>query len=43
VCEALREAGAVAPLAETAETRARRGSKRGAKTDRADARWLRGS
>jgi hypothetical protein len=28
-------------LAETAETRARRGSKRRAKTDRADARWLR--
>ena len=41
VCEALREAGAVAHLAETAETRARRGSKRRAKTDRADARWLR--
>src|SRR5918994_3750243 len=41
VCEALREAGAVPHLAETAETRARRGSKRRAKTDRADARWLR--
>jgi transposase len=41
VCEALREAGAVAHLAETAETRARRGSKRRAKTDRQDARWLR--
>jgi transposase len=41
VCEALREGGAVAHLAETAETRARRGSKRRAKTDRADARWLR--
>ena len=41
VCEALREAGAGAHLAETVETRARRGSKRRAKTDRADARWLR--
>jgi transposase len=41
VCEALGEAGAVAHLAETAETRARRGSKRRAKTDRQDARWLR--
>jgi transposase len=41
VCEALREAGAVPHLAETAETRARRGTKRRAKTDRADARWLR--
>jgi transposase len=41
VCEALREAGAVAQLAETAETHARRGKKRRAKTDRADARWLR--
>jgi transposase len=41
VCEALREAGAVAHLAETAETRARRGNKRRAKTDRQDARWLR--
>ena len=41
VCEALREAGAGVHLAETAETRARRGSKRRAKTDRADARWLR--
>jgi transposase len=41
VCEALREGGAVVHLAETAETRARRGSKRRAKTDRQDARWLR--
>lgn len=41
VCEALGEAGAVAHLAEPAETRARRGPKRRAKTDRADARWLR--
>jgi transposase len=41
VCEALREAGATPHLAETAETRARRGSKRRAKTDRQDARWLR--
>jgi len=41
VCEALAEAGAVAHLAEPAETRARRGPKRRAKTDRADARWLR--
>jgi transposase len=41
VCEALRAAGAVAHLAETAETRARRGTKRRAKTDRTDARWLR--
>ena len=41
VCEALAEAGAVARLAEPAETRARRGPKRRAKTDRADARWLR--
>jgi transposase len=39
VCEALRAAGAGAHLAETAETR--RGTKRRAKTDRADARWLR--
>jgi transposase len=41
VCEALREAGATPHLAETAETRARRGGKRRAKTDRQDARWLR--
>jgi hypothetical protein len=41
VCEALRAAGAGAHLAETDETHARRGSKRRAETDRADARWLR--
>jgi transposase len=41
VCQALGEAGAVAHLAEPAETSARRGSKRRAKTDRADARHLR--
>jgi transposase len=41
VCEAVGEAGAVAHLAEPAETSALRGSKRRAKTDRADARWLR--
>jgi len=41
VCEAHGEAGAGVHLPETAETRARRGNKRGAKTDRADARWLR--
>jgi transposase len=41
VCEALREAGAVAHLAETDETHARRGKRRRAKTDRQDARWLR--
>jgi transposase len=41
VCEALGEAGAVAHLAETTETCARRGGKRRAKTDRTDARWLR--
>ncbi|HEV2061069.1 MAG TPA: transposase, partial [Solirubrobacteraceae bacterium] len=41
VCEALREAGAVAHLAEPCETSALRGPKRHAKTDRADARWLR--
>jgi transposase len=41
VCEALRAAGAVAHLAEPAETSALRGKKRRAKTDRADARWLR--
>jgi transposase len=38
---ALERAGAVAHLAEVAETRARRGPKRRAKTDRQDARWLR--
>jgi transposase len=41
VCEALTAAGAVAHLAEPAETAARRGKKRRAKTDRADARHLR--
>ena len=41
VCEALAAAGAVAHLAEPAETSALRGKKRRAKTDRADARWLR--
>ena len=41
VCEALAAAGAVAHLAEPAEASALRGSKRRAKTDRADARWLR--
>ncbi len=41
VCDALAEAGAVAHLAEPAETAARRGTKRRAKTDRADARHLR--
>jgi transposase len=41
VCEALREAGAIPHLAEPVETSALRGKKRRAKTDRADARWLR--
>jgi hypothetical protein len=41
VCEALRESGAVAHLAEPVETSALRGNKRRAKTDREDARWLR--
>jgi transposase len=41
VCEALAASGAVARLAEAAETSALRGKKRHAKTDRADARWLR--
>jgi transposase len=41
VCRALESAGAVPHLAEVSETRARRGPKRRAKTDRADARWLR--
>src|SRR3954470_21845758 len=41
VCEALLAAGAVAHLAEPVETRALRGRKRRAKTDREDARWLR--
>jgi transposase len=41
VCEALVAAGAVPRLADPAETSARRGGKRRAKTDRADARHLR--
>src|SRR3954464_3383353 len=41
VYEALAGAGAVVHLAEPAETSALRGKKRHAKTDRADARWLR--
>jgi transposase len=41
VCRALERAGAVVHLAEPAETRALRGKKRRAKTDREDARWLR--
>lgn len=41
VCRALEEAGAIPHLAEVSETAARRGPKRRAKTDRADARWLR--
>src|SRR3954465_10465587 len=41
VCDALAAAGAVAHLAEPVETRAWRGRKRRAKTDREDARWLR--
>ena len=41
VCEALVEAGAIPHLAEPVETSALRGRKRRAKTDRADARWLR--
>jgi hypothetical protein len=41
VCDALVAAGAVVHLAEPAETRALRGRKRRAKTDREDARWLR--
>src|SRR5436309_13666762 len=41
VCEALAAAGAVAHLAEPAEASALRGKQRHAKTDRADARWLR--
>src|SRR5687768_17298684 len=41
VCEALAEVGAVPHLAEPVETRALRGKKRRAKTDREDARWLR--
>ena len=41
VCRALEDAGAVAHLAEPVETSALRGRKRRAKTDRADAKWLR--
>jgi transposase len=41
VCEALSEAGATPRLAEPTEVSALRGPKRRAKTDRADARWLR--
>ena len=41
VARALESAGATPHLAEVAETRARRGRKRRAKTDRTDARWLR--
>jgi transposase len=41
VCDALVAAGANAHLAEPVETRALRGRKRRAKTDREDARWLR--
>lgn len=41
VCEELATAGATPHLAEPAETSARRGNKRRAKTDRADARHLR--
>jgi transposase len=40
VCEALAEAGAVPHLADPAEVAVRRGGKRRAKTDRADARQL---
>ena len=41
VCEELSAGGATPHLAEPAETRALRGPKRRAKTDREDARWLR--
>jgi transposase len=41
VARALERAGAIAHLAETVETRALRGRKRRAKTDRQDALWLR--
>ena len=41
VCRALEYCGAVAHLAEPVETSALRGRKRRAKTDRADAKWLR--
>ena len=42
VVRALERVGAVPHLAEVAETRALHGRKRRAKTDRADAGWLRG-
>ncbi len=42
VARALERAGAVVHLAETVETRALRGRRRRAKTDRLDALWLRG-
>ena len=41
VARAVERAGGVVHLAETVETRALRGRKRRAKTDRQDARWLR--
>jgi transposase len=41
VCRGLERVGAVAHLAEPVETSALRGRKRRAKTDRADAKWLR--
>jgi transposase len=41
VCDALAAAGATPRLAEPVETRALRGRKRRAKTDREDAKWLR--
>ena len=41
VCRALERLGAIAHLAEPVETSALRGRKRRAKTDRADAKWLR--
>jgi transposase len=41
VCRALEACGAVAHLAEPVETSPLRGRKRRAKTDRADAKWLR--
>jgi transposase len=41
VCQGLDRAGAIGHLAEPVETSALRGRKRRAKTDRADARWLR--
>ena len=41
VARALQRSGAIAHLAEPVETRALRGRKRRAKTDREDARWLR--